>query len=275
MYGHIYVMQNSQDEFDLTARLPNVHFLNLQSTAPAITSDWLTVAGSDGQRLQTVSFGATTITMSLFISAKNMADFRVVRSELQSIFYSRSIIRLRSSHEPGKVYFVIANPVDIVPVQNSSQSLVDLTFINPSGMAQSLVRSDELPDELDKLDFGMNIPSDKPLNYHSKQNSFSIFNPSDVVIDPYRQHHDLITTIKGSGSNFTIKNTTNNTSISVNSALNTGDTFVLNGVIPYLNNSTNVDTDFGHIELAKGNNNIEITGLSNVDITFSFPFLYF
>ncbi|GAK30223.1 phage sipho_tail superfamily [Weissella oryzae SG25] len=275
LYGSLYIKLDGRDEFDLTARLPNVHFLNLQSTAPAITPDWLTIAGSDGQRLKSVSFGATTITLSLFIKATNMAEFRLIKAELQSIFYGRTLIRLRSSFSPGKVYNVLANPVDIVPIQNSSQSLVDLTFTNPSGMAQSLVQSDKLPDLTDDLEYSMNIPIDKELKYQYEESLFDVYNPSDVAIDPYRQHHDLKITVKGEGNSFSLVNMTNNTAITVNTSMKQGDVFILNGVLPYLNNSSDVDTDFGHIELAKGENNIKITGLNNVDVTFSFPFLYF
>ena len=167
----------------------------------------------------------------------------------------------------------MANPTDITPILASSQGTVDLVFTNPSGMAQSLVRSDKLPDDLSSLGFGMNLPA-KPLSYVGTSNQFSIYNPSDVAIDPYVNHHDLVITVKGSGA-FTLTNQTNGTSITLNKAMANGDTFVLNGVIPTLNGSTDVDTDFGHIELERGDNDIHLSGLSNANVTFSFPFLYF
>lgn len=167
----------------------------------------------------------------------------------------------------------MANPTDITPIQASSQGTVDLVFTNPSGMAQSLVRSDKLPDDLDSLGFGMNLPA-RPLSYVGTSNQFNIYNPSDVAIDPYVNHHDLVITVKGSGA-FTLTNQTNGTSIKLNKAMANSDTFVLNGVIPTLNGSTDVDTDFGHIELERGDNDIRLSGLSSANVTFSFPFLYF
>ena len=140
-------------------------------------------------------------------------------------------------------------------------------------MAQSYVRSDELPDDIGKFGFGMGIPATS-LNYVGENSKFNIYNPSDVAIDPYIEHHDLKITVKGSGA-FTLTNQTNNTSVKLNTAMKLGDAFVLNGVVPSLNGSTDVDTDFGHIELERGNNNITVSGLSDVNITFSFPFLYF
>ena len=167
----------------------------------------------------------------------------------------------------------MANPTNITPIQASSQGTVDLVFTNPSGLAQSLVRSDKLPDDLSSLGFGMNLPA-KPLSYVGTSNQFNIYNPSDVAIDPYVNHHDLVITVKGSGA-FTLTNQTNGTSIKLNKAMTTSDTFVLNGVVPTLNGSTDVDTDCGHIELERGDNDIRLSGLSSANVTFSFPFLYF
>jgi hypothetical protein len=274
-FGKLYVQRDGEEEFDLTEYLPTVKFLNLQNSAPAITGSWLSIEGSDGQRLQSTSFAASTVTISLFMRTKNMAEYRIVKNELQRIFYARTLIRLRSSYDPGRVFWVQATPSDITPIEGSSQSLVDLSFTNPSGFSQSLVRSDELPEKLSKLGFGMNIPTNKVLNYHWNQSSLNVFNPSDVGIDPYIQHHDLKIRVKGTGNNFVINNKTNNTSIKVEQALSGSDVFLLDGVLPYLNNNADVATDYGHIELAKGDNDIEITGLNNIDVTFSFPFLYF
>ena len=269
----LFVQPYGGKEFDLTARLPSVVFLDMKVSAPQLTGDWLTIAGSDGQRLQNATYGANQVTVSLFIKGRNMADFRLLKAELQRIFYQRSLIRLRSSQEPYKTCWVIANPTDITPIQSSSQGMVDLMFTNPSGMAQSAIRSDELPDDLSSFGFGMNLPA-KPLSYVGTSNQFNIYNPSDVAIDPYVNHHDLVITVKGSGA-FTLTNQTNGTSITLNKAMANSDTFVLNGVIPTLNGSTDVDTDFGHIELERGDNDIRLSGLSSANVTFSFPFLYF
>lgn len=269
----LFVQPYGGKEFDLTARLPSVVFLDMKVSAPQLTGDWLTIAGSDGQRLQNATYGANQVTVSLFIKGRNMADFRLLKAELQRVFYQRGLIRLRSSLEPFKVCWVMANPTDITPIQASSQGTVDLVFTNPSGMAQSYVRSDELPDDIGKLGFGMNLPASE-LSYVGTSNQFNIYNPSDVAIDPYVQHHDLKITVKGSGA-FTLTNKTNGTSIKLNKAMTTSDTFVLNGVIPALNGSTDVDTDFGHIELERGDNDIVVSGLGNASVTFSFPFLYF
>lgn len=269
----LYIQPLGGNEFDLKTCLPSVEFLTLKTGAPQITGDWLTVAGSDGERLNSITYGASTITVSVLIRAETMSSFRIIKNELQHILYQRKFIRLRSSLEPSKVYWVLANPVDVLPLEASSWATVDFTFTNPSGMAQSIVRSDELPAKIDELGLGMNLPV-KDLSYTSTASRFNIYNPSDVAIDPYIQHHDLIITVKGYGK-FTLKNTTNNTSITLNTALSNGQTFTLNGVTPSIDGNANINTDFGHIKLEQGNNDIRLSGLSDSQVTFSFPFLYF
>ncbi|MDT3394504.1 MAG: phage tail family protein, partial [Bacillota bacterium] len=141
---------------------------------------------------------------------------------------------------------------------------------------QSLVKSDELQfiydEELSQI--GMNLPNGEDLHYRFKQTRFKVYNPSDVVVDPYWQKHELDIIIKGQGTP-TITNLTNGYGVVMNRALTANDILIWNGVRPLLNGTTcERATNHGHIQLEKGWNDISVTGLSNIDITFSFPFMY-
>ena len=271
---HLFVQPQGEKEYDLTARLPSVVLLDMKSSAPQLTGNFLQIAGSDGEALISSNYNPTTVTVSLFLKGKSMADLRALKAEVQSAFYQRRLTRLRSSLEPSRAYWVIGQPTDITPIQGTTQATVDLVFTNPSGMAQSAVRSDELPDKVGALGISQNIPVED-LIYKNRGGSFKIYNPSDIEIDPYIQHHDLVISVKGVGSSFSIINKTNNTSINVKSPIRDGQTFKLNGVVPSIDGNTNIKSDFGHIELAKGYNNIQVSGLNNPVTTFSFHFLYF
>ena len=83
----LFVQPYGGQEYDLTARLPSVKFLDMKSSAPQLTGDWLTIAGSDGQRLQNATYGSNQVTVSLFIKGRNMADFRLLKAELNRVFY--------------------------------------------------------------------------------------------------------------------------------------------------------------------------------------------
>ncbi len=96
-----------------------------------------------------------------------------------------------------------------------------------------------------------------------------------TTIDPVEQRHDLKITIKHNGGKFTVKNTTTNTSWTYNQNLSGNDTLLLKGRRTFKNNNPDsANTDYGYITLAPGKNDFEVTGADDLEITFSFPFMY-
>lgn len=274
--AEFYIMHKGQDEFSLADKLPSIQFLEMMGGTPQLTPAYSSVQGSDGQLLQTVAYNSSTVTVSLLIKANSRAEFNLAKTALQSELYDRKPLRIRSSADPGKAMWVLANPTDIAPLANSDDSTVNFVFTVISGMKVTPFNSDDLNANQDKLSFGMNIDVDNLPAYQFNTDRFNVFNPSDIIVDPYRQHHNLAIVIKGVGQNITVTNNTNGTAFTANTTLTNGDTLVLNGVTLEKNGvAGQVDTDFGHLVLEKGNNDISVTGLSSVNITFSFPFLYF
>ena len=81
--------------------------------------------------------------------------------------------------------------------------------------------------------------------------------------------------MKHNGGKFTLKNTTTNTSWTYNKNLGGNDTVILNGINTYKNNNLDSSsTDYGYLTLKPGFNKIEVDGASDLDITFSFPFMF-
>lgn len=287
----LFVMKKGHEEINLTARLPAVDLLEVNSGAPQLNPTYTGIAGSDGQLLQSVAFNSSTFTVSLLIKGNSRSDFNLIKSELQKELYARVPIRLRSSFEPAKAVWVVANPTEITPLSNSDQGMVNFGFTVISGMRTTPFRSDELESNKELLTVGMGLPDmDNLPEYRFYSQEFDVFNPSDVEIDPYIQHHDLVITFKGKARGILVENTTNGTSFQINPdqvktgdnswqikpVLEQGDVVTMDGITPFKNGECgNVRTDFGHLVLAKGNNHIKLTGLTNCDVTFSFPFLYF
>ena len=57
--------------------------------------------------------------------------------------------------------------------------------------------------------------------------------------------------------------------------LSGNDTLLLKGRRTFKNNNPDsANTDYGYITLAPGKNNFEVTGADDLEITFSFPFMY-
>ena len=72
-----------------------------------------------------------------------------------------------------------------------------------------------------------------------------------------------------------MSNSTNGSEWSYQKGANSSDTIILDGISTTLNgNAASANTDYGNIILEPGKNNINVSGANNVDITFSFPFIY-
>jgi hypothetical protein len=155
----------------------------------------------------------------------------------------------------------------------SVDSLFSIQFEIPSGYKYSRARSDAIDSET--VSFGMNFElTDTPVYKHTATN-FKIYNPSDIAIDPYYQHHDLALLIKFSGNSYQITNKTNGTSYKYNKAIKSSDNLILNGLATTLNGqSDSLNSDFGYLKLEKGWNDIMVSGATSHETTFSFPFIY-
>ena len=76
------------------------------------------------------------------------------------------------------------------------------------------------------------------------------------------QNHELKITMKHNGGKFTLKNETTKTSWTY--SINTYKNQALDSI----------STDYGYITLAPGWNKFTVTGANDLDVTFSFPYMY-
>ncbi|GEK28524.1 phage tail domain-containing protein [Furfurilactobacillus siliginis] len=272
--GHFYIKKQGQPEIDLTASVDCIDVLKVDYGSPQITPQYLTLAGSDGEQVQTVIFNPSIITLHVNIEADSAESFSVAMDDVYRLIMSRELIRIRDDVEPFKCAYVIPKPFDVSQADGMYDTTFDIQFDNPYGFKFSVKNSDEVVEDDELIGLGMHLPLEYPIPFKFTDSRFKVFNPSDVAIDPYVNRHQLKITISGQGS-FTIQNVTNNTSLQCTHVLQGSDVFVLDGVRSYLNGkSIGLETDFGHLQLEQGDNEIAITGLNNPNVTFSFPFIY-
>lgn len=272
----VYIKKGTQPEYRLSGQLSEgCHVLTADIAGPQITPTYQTYSGVDGAKLENITFGQNTFTLDVLITGRRKSEFRLLRDEFFRHFYGRSAIQVRTSLEPAKAMYVVPKPIEVKPEKGFTGAVFSLQLDVLAGYRHTPFKSNELAGNADKLQFGMNLDLENLPIYAFKKNKFTVFNPSDVTIDPYVQHHDLNVVVKGVGSKFKVHNKTNETSVTINQSLKKGQSFTLNGIRSAIDGNSNIETDYGHIVLNKGDNDIEITGLSDVDVTFSFPFLYF
>jgi hypothetical protein len=265
-----------QDEFEISQRIKGLLFRSEDST-PQFTNTYQDIANLDGSPFAYQTFARSTVNANFWLQYRDYTDFKLLKHEIYRLFGYRQLIRIRTSTDPAKVYFVYPTPFEIAPISvGDHNALFTIPFDNPSGYRYSMYRSDSPHTfEQNGWQLGMNLLAEGNPTYHFTTTKFKVYNASDIKIDPYLKRHDLKIISKFTGNSLKITNKTNGTVWSYNKKSDGKDTITLNGVNSFFNGKNcNSDTNFQNLELEIGNNDIEVTGATSVDITFSFPFIY-
>lgn len=270
----LYMKIGDEAEFDIADKVKGLKYLGDDSTL-ASTNQLLQIPGIDGAVNQYKTYSNYQVPAKFFLRFENWQDYKLAKHQINRLFSSRKLIRIRTDVEPAMVRFVMPNPPEIAPTEAGARyTSFTENFDNPSGYRYSLYRSDSLPNIANGWQFGMNLPKTLP-SYHFTSKSFKVYNASDIVIEPYKQKHDLRILFKFSGSQMKITNKTNGSSYTYKNSSNGNDQIILDGIRTTLNgNPASANTDYGTVTLETGWNDIDVSGADNVDITFSFPFIY-
>lgn len=264
------------DEFDISERVTGITYLSEDAT-PQFVNTYQEVAGLDGSPFAYETFGKTTINIKLWLRFTDYADYKLAKHEIYRLFGSRRLIRLRTNTDPAKVYFVYPTPFEIAIAKAGDHDIeFTIPFENPSGYRYSLFRSDT-PYTFDQEGWqvGMNLLTDGFPAYQFTTNTFKVYNASDIKVDPYYQKHDLKIICKFVGGSLKITNKSNGTIWEYQKSSNGKEVITLDGIYAYRDGvSCTKDTDYGNLALETGYNDIEVTGATSSDITFSFPFIY-
>lgn len=274
----LYLKIGNQDEIEVRNITKNFEFLGDDYT-PAITNSYQENTGQDGSDFNIATFNKNIIVARFRLHFTTWNDYKMAKSEIYNTLMTKELIRYRTDTEMAKVKFVRATTFEIKPVEDGAHDcLITINFDNPSGYSYSLYPSDQLYNYTsESWQYGMNlpIPTDK-LKYHfTDMTNIYVYN-AGIDVDPYLQKHKLKIIMKRYGSQqFGLVNNTTNTSWNYHGSLTNNDTLILDGINTYKNGKTdNLNTDYGYLTLAHGWNNISITGVKDLDILFSFPFVY-
>lgn len=266
--------------------LEGVYCYRSPDVQPAVQTDNLKKVGlMDGQRLLSSSYDTRQIIMQ--VVAKNNideSDSLLAYDALQRFLVSREAYWICFSQWPQRMYYVKAKLS--VPTFTANSWTATVTFTDLIGLSRSVGTSLTYTQN---VGFGNNLKNTKQ-EYTFTGNSFAVYNPSDVMIDPERRGHELKVIFEGQSSGgLKITNKTTGDSISRVGAYTTGSggdkqatskegqspfngTWEINGVRTTLNGkSDQMQTDNGVIRLQPGNNEIMVDNFSG-KITFDFPF---
>ncbi|KAA8718824.1 phage tail family protein [Lactococcus garvieae subsp. garvieae] len=277
MKDKFYIKIGAQEEVDITSLIPSLEYLG-ETTFPVFLNQYQQNTGQDGQVWLESQLDKRVINVNFLFNFGTWEDFTLISHSIYRLFAQGQLIRIRSSVEPALVKWVVPTTFEIKPVsEGSHDATFTIPFDHPSGYKVSLYRSDAFFTSNDEnlWQFGMGLPLDEKIGYRFTSNRFKVYNPSDVRIDPYVKKHDLKLLLKFKGSQVKIINQTNHSTWSYLQSSNGKDDIILDGIQTSVNGSpASEKTDYGNIILDQGWNDISVTGATEIDLTFSFPFLY-
>lgn len=270
----LYIKIDDQKEMASSDVTSHLTFLGL-TESPSIVNNYRDDTQLDGQIWNYSRYAQTTLTAKFLLQFIDRRDFKIAKHDIYRVFAQKGIYRLRTGVEPNIIRYCRVGSFEIKSEPDEANYCIfEVPFENPSGMRFSKLSSDQFT----KDDFSeMDMNGDGGIySYHFVgKSNFEVNNLSDIVVDAENQHHDFKIIMKHNGDKFSIKNETNGTSWSYNSKLTSADTLVLNGRTTFKNKDyDSANTDYGYITLNPGINKFTVTGASDLDITFSFPFIF-
>lgn len=272
----LYVKLDNGKEIANVDITDGLTFLGL-TESPSIANNYADTTMMDGELFNYARYASTTIKVKFLLRFNSRTDFKLAKHDVYRAFAQKGIYRLRTAVEPELVRYCRVGEFEIESDPSDPNWVqFEVPFENPRGMLFSRLNSDQMTDK----QFGMNLPK-KGYSYHfTNQSDFTVYNPSDIPIDPYYQSHVLKLTMHHNGGSFTLTNQTNGTSFKYNSNLSSNDTLLLDGVHVFRNsnldsaNSSLSDVSIKPLSLATGENHFRVDGAGDLDVTFSFPFIY-
>ncbi|WP_025726789.1 phage tail family protein [Heyndrickxia ginsengihumi] len=224
-----------------------------------------------GQRIN-----SRKIDVSFFFEAYDFYDFDLLRSRVYALFTDPPYY-LIDERQPGKRWKVYCPDVySIKRVNPNASDEFTISFYSPSPLQESVGTTlDSLSFDVEKWQLSQGLVTDQDFNYVMSTNSFQIYNPSDIIIDP--RYFPLNIKYQGASNNLQIQNKTTGDIWLYTGTTTISDTIELDG-IRSLKNSLSIFryTNRNLITLAKGINDFELSGTSgSFQISFDFRFYYF
>lgn len=258
--------KNWTSNYDVV-NLTGVYCYRAPDVQPANPSDTMKKIGlQDGSSLISTTYNSRELKFELIYDGVDETDAMLAWEAAQRFLVSRDAYWITFSNWLNRMYYGKAK-LAAPTYSNEKCWTCEVTFTDFIGLSRSIGTTLDYPDQV--WGVNSNLPENIDLQYKFTTNDFSVYNLSDVVIDPEWRGHPFKLTLQGeSNGNLKITNKAGG-SIYKKSAFN--GTFVLDGVNPECNGQgCLLDTDCGLIALVMGKNDFHIDNFSGT-ITFEFP----
>ena len=230
--------------------------------------------GTNGKRLSNLSYTGFPFALSFRLKTESHYDWHLVATELRSLLYRDEPYYIITTREPGKQYRVLPAPWDLHRFMMTA-GVYTVEFDVFEGHSESIETSLSQFSETDSWQFSQGLVTED-YEYTHTANKHVIFNAGDFPVDPRESY--LKIKIEGmSDGNLTIFNKRTGERFIYRGTLhsNRGEVLTLDRVYPLKNGvHCGLDTNHGLITLLPGENQIEVSNVSRLKISWDFRFLY-
>lgn len=275
MKPKLWVKIGDDPEFEISEKIPQLQYLG-EDYGPSMENNYQTFSAVDGSFFNFSNFKQNVVNENFILHFNNIHEQKSLQYEVYRMFMNRKLIRLQNNSEYPFIKYVRAVDFEVEPWRDGAKdALITIPFENPSGYNFSRLKSDDQDDVWDVFPLGWDIPEFAPDDFNFKKRKFKIYNPSDMEIDPYYQKHELKIWLKYKGNTVGISNITNGSVWSLDKPSQGADSVVIDGLNTFFNGEqANKNTNYWNIKLDKGWNEMAVMGATDIEITFSFPFIY-
>lgn len=261
---------------DINEYINNFIFLDAKASYPVSVEDSITMKGVDGELPGVASFAPFNLVVKFGFDGIDEIDINLMEQKLRSIFYKRTPYYIVTSDNPG-IKYKVNNPDMNPDYADFSTTRFEMTFSVKDGYSESLKDTSQFSLSSGDWQFEAGVLSDDEIKYTHETTAFKIYNGSSDTINPLLRHRFKLLVNIDAPKGFKLNNKTTGDVFEYKKGIKKNQQLVINGVHPFINNKrVGIDTNWQWLTLAKGFNDIEITGenIKEVKTQWIFPFIY-
>ena len=266
------------DNFDIKLTdTPNLLFLDHIEEDVEVNANTTEINGTDGVLMGPTTFGPFNLVLNFSFKGLDTKDLKLYKEKIRNILYQREPYYVWHSDAPGKKYAVYCDSNDNEDLTNSFATF-KVTFVVYKGYSESLRDTSQFSLSSGDWQFEVGvIDKDDEIKYTHDTTAFKIYNGSSDTINPLLRHQFKLLVNIDAPKGFKLNNKTTGDVFEYKKGIKKNQQLVINGVHPFINNKrVGIDTNWQWLTLAKGFNDIEITGenIKEVKTQWVFPFIY-
>lgn len=256
--------------------IPRLKFLDFNEEGVEVNANTQEINGTDGVLLGPATFGPFKLVLRFFYTGTDTNDYKLLKQKLRSILFRRDAFYIWHSDMPGKKYAVYTEENSIKDI-GTRYGEFEISFSVWKGYSESYKETDKFSLSSGDWQFESGLITDDEVKYVHNTTSFRIYNGSTDTIDPHIRHKFKLIINTDAPKGFKLKNKTTGKTFEYKKAIKKNQTLTIIGVHPFIDNKpVGINTNWQWITLAKGFNDIEITGenIGDAKTQWIFPFIY-